>query len=91
MDAIEARYLDEAKQRKHSYVQQAYFSGLEQRQVDAIEAMYFNREGVDLKGYHTDDIDVTLRASNRDKEMSAQEHNFSRFEEELKRICLQYE
>lgn len=48
-------------------MKQAYYSGLEQRQIDAIQAIYFGKEGVELKGYHTDDIDVALRISNKTK------------------------
>ena len=86
MNSLENQYLEESRNRKQYYIRQAYFSGLEDRQVEAIEAIYFGKQGVDLKGYHTDDIDLAIRYSNKHKEMTQQEDNFRRFEDELRRI-----
>ena len=86
MDSLAARYADEARTRKQQYIQQAFYSGFEPRQVEAIETIYFGKQGVDLKGYHTDDIDVAIREDNKLRTMSEQEQNFQRFEEELRRI-----
>ena len=48
-------------------IDQVFFNGLEQRQVDGLELIYFGnaKANSEVNGYHTDDILESLEYSNK--------------------------
>jgi hypothetical protein len=49
--------------------------------MDAIEVLYFQRQGFDLKGYHTDDLYEALSETRIDS--GSIERRLSQFEEDI--------
>lgn len=84
MDQIERRLKEEFQRRRENYIHEAYLEGLDPRQADAIEAIYFQRQGVDLKGYHIDDIYDCLAETRIDA--NSIDNRISMFEQEMGRV-----
>jgi len=52
--------------------------------MDALEVIYFQRQGIDLKGYHTDDLYETLSENRIDS--GSMQSRFARFEVDMDRL-----
>lgn len=59
------RLIEAALKRRSKYIQEVYRRGIEERHLDIIETIYFNRKTeTEVQGCYADDLEEELRGSN---------------------------
>lgn len=81
--------MEQMQQRRKRIYEATFKSGLDERYIEIIQALYYGRQDVLLEGDITGDLETKLKEGNAYREQYFAKDPLGRFEREAEALCMQ--